>query len=568
MTFLIILCAVVTYKVESVTISGNLFFSEPAIKKIMLTRRPTLFHKGVYVKEVLDGDIAAIKTLYANNGFLDARVDRDVTIDTTRKKVSIRILVDEGRQVFVATITFQGNTLFDSDTLAAIITQKPGSPLDKRKIDLDNYVLTSLYDDRGFANTRITSEYVLTEDRAHVIHRITESEKQYIDRVEFHGLRATDQKMLNRYVTLKSGDVFRFANVLESQRNLYNLGIFKSIRVHTKKALNANYRVVQFIFTEKEPMSVNFRLGYGTQDRIRIGAGFTHINMFGRAWQGTIEGKASFTEYRLNAAVTFPHLFFLPLGYSLGGFFQYKEEVSFTTRSFGAYNEIHYPLLIGRLSVKHEIEHVRTYQTPVDTVPDGLLHGVIFNWARDSRNDPFTPCQGYYVLLGLETSGIILPANTDYLRPTFEFRIFQPVNPLVIGGALKTGYVKEYAPTTSVPLHKRFYCGGTTSVRGFSEWSIGPRDPAGLPLGGTILGEASLECRIPIYNIIGSAVFLDVGNVWSDFNDLPGGIRYGAGVGIRLHTPLGSVRLDYGIKLNRYADESIGTLHFAIGEAF
>lgn len=568
MTLLLILCLSLTYKVGDVIITGNEYFSESAIKKIMLTRKPSLFHKGAYVKGVLEGDITAIKSLYSYNGFLEVIVNYDLSLDSTKKSTVIRIDIEEGKQTFVSSISFRGNTVFATDTLIPIITQKVGYPLNKRAIEFDNYVLTSLYDDRGFANTKVTSDYIIQDEKAHVIHRITEHEKQFVDSIELYGLEITNKAMLNRHIILKPGDVFRYATILKSQRNLYNLGIFKSIRIHTKNASQANHKIVQFTFIEKEPITVNLRLGYGTQDRIRFGIGITHNNISGRAWRGKLEAKISFTEHRINTRITFPNLFFLPFQYSIGGFFQYKEQVSFTTRSFGVYNEIHYPFLGGLLSMRHELEHVRTYVVEVDTIPDDLLHGITFGWTHDGRNDPLTPDQGQYVRLVLETSGIILPAYADYLRPTAEFRTFKLFNPIVVCGAIKTGYVQKFAPSTAVPVQKRFYSGGSTSIRGFSESSIGPQDSTGLPLGGIILCETSCECRVPIYKFFGGVVFMDAGTVWTDFTDVPTGFRYSAGIGLRIKTPLGSIRLDYGIKLNRYADESIGVLHFAIGEAF
>jgi outer membrane protein assembly factor BamA len=128
--------------------------------------------------------------------------------------------------------------------------------------------------------------------------------------------------------------------------------------------------------------------------------------------------------------------------------------------------------------------------------------------------------------------------------------------------------VEAVAPTVNIPVYKRFYCGGTSSVRGYPERGIGPVDENDNPLGGRFLGEISGEVRFPIYRILGGVVFIDGGNIWQDMGEIDTKLRWGVGGGLRLQTFLGSVRLDYGFKLGRQEEESLGVLHFAIGEAF
>ena len=87
-------------------------------------------------------------------------------------------------------------------------------------------------------------------------------------------------------------------------------------------------------------------------------------------------------------------------------------------------------------------------------------------------------------------------------------------------------------------------------------------------MGGRYLGELSAELRFPLYRILGGVVFVDGGNIWQSYDEIPQGLRWGAGAGLRLKSFLGSIRLDYGFKLGRREGESVGSLHFAIGEAF
>lgn len=563
---LLLLCSL-EFKVSNIEITGNEYFSTSALRKVTLTNTPALFRSGTFNSEIFKGDLATLKSYYNSHGFIEAAIEHTIMFDSTAKTVSINIHIVEGIQTFVESTAAEGNILFSDDFLLDNLNLSPGDFFDKRKFESDNYLLTALYDDRGYANATVTSDYLLTESKATIVHTISEGEQQYIDRVEFVGLGKTRSDIALNETRLRGGDVFRYASILKGQRNLYNLGVFKSIRIQTENAEQKNYRVVRYLVSEKDPIRVNVRIGYGTRDYVRFGFGITHLNMLGRAWLGKIEGKVSLAEYRFGANMTVPRIFFIPMRSTIGAFYQYKKEIGFRTRTAGAYYVSYFNLFTGKISARYNVEAIRTYPD-YDTTTSDWLQSITVSWLLDKRNDPLMTRRGYLVNLTNELSGVILPSDINYVRPTIEVRLFRPRGIFVGGISLRLGMIQQVSPTEDVPLYKRFYCGGATSVRGYSEWSIGPHDENENPLGGRYLIESSGEVRFPLYRILGGAIFLDAGNIWQDVDEISTDLRWGAGAGLRLQTPLGSVRLDYGIKLDRQEDESFGVLHFAIGEAF
>ena len=565
---LFLLLTTVEFRVAKIATNGNQYFKEPAIRNIMLTRTPGIFRKGVFNQEIFKGDITAIKNLYKYEGFLEIEVDYELVFDSTDRKVEISIHIDEGNQTFIETIEFRGNVVFSDSILRTKIVAQLNEPFDKRKIELDSYVLTSVYDDIGYADAIVQTDYSIKDYKTQITHTITENERQYLQNIEFYGIKRTQEGILHKEIVFYKGDVFRYANVLKSQRNLYNLGIFKSVKTQIKNADEPNHKIAQFYLNEKKAVHFYFRIGYGTLDYLRLGAGVKHVNLLGRAWRGKVDGKWSFAEYRLNTQLTFPRFIMFPVKYSIGAFFQFKEEIGFKTRSIGGYMTTHFGVLQGTFSTKYEVERIRTYYPDYDSTEDDWLQGITLNWLKDQRDDPLFARTGNYVNILLETSGIIFPSDVDFVKPTFDYRLFRPLIFLVGAISVKIGLVQEITPTLEVPVYKRFYCGGTSSIRGYSEWAIGPKDEMDNPIGGKILTEISSEIRFPIYKILGGILFADGGNVWQEYSDFNGKLRYSIGAGLRLKTPLGSVRLDYGFKLGRQTGESPGVLHFAIGEAF
>lgn len=565
---LLLLIGAGEFRVRMIEIEGNEYFKKSAIKKVMLTRTANLFRKGIFNDDIFKGDIEAIHNLYVYEGFLDAEVAHELHYDSMTYRIDISVTIAEGRQHHTGSIDLIGNAVLHTDELMKKMTLRPGQVFDRRKVDTDNYIIKYSYDDLGYADVEVESDYRTEDYTVHVMHRVTEGAKQYVGQVELLGLERTRTSVVARELRIAGGDLFRYARVLDSQRRLYRLGIFTTIRTRIEDSETAGHKDVQFILTERKRLVVNVRLGYGTRDLVRLGVGATHYNMFGRAWQGRIEGKLSFVEQRVNTQMTFPRSILLPGNLGFGFFFKRLEETGYETQSLGGNISTRLDLRKNEVSAKYEVERVRTYYPTGDSTDTDLLHGVIVGWLRDRRDDPFHTTRGSYVGASLEVNGIILPSDVDYIRPTAQLRLYKPFIGLVFATVFKVGMVTAFAPTVEVPIYRRFYCGGTSSVRGYSERGIGPVDENDNPLGGRFLGEFSAEVRFPIYRFLGGVLFLDGGNIWQSREEINTSMRWGVGGGLRLKSFLGSVRLDYGFKIGPEEDESVGVLHFAIGEAF
>jgi outer membrane protein insertion porin family/translocation and assembly module TamA len=140
-----------------------------------------------------------------------------------------------------------------------------------------------------------------------------------------------------------------------------------------------------------------------------------------------------------------------------------------------------------------------------------------------------------------------------------------------LAGKLRCGGIQPLESTSDVPIFKRFFSGGTDSVRGYPYQKLGPLDSQGNPIGGMGLMEGSMEWRFPIRSPLEGVVFSDFGNVaytierftWAD-------TRYTAGVGLRYLTIVGPLRFDVGYELNPPDPSPFAPyqFHFSIGQAF
>ena len=192
---------------------------------------------------------------------------------------------------------------------------------------------------------------------------------------------------------------------------------------------------------------------------------------------------------------------------------------------------------------------------------------------HDTRDNRFNPTKGWYVTGGAEDAGGVFGGDKDFYKLTGTaayYKLF--FNKFVLELKGRAGLADAYGDSSEVPLYERFYAGGAESIRGYGERRVSPRDPGSNdPVGGEAMLVGNAEVTFPIYEkILKGAFFYDVGNTWRRIEDYGSGeLRSGIGLGIRVKTPLGPVKLDYGYPLSdNYGEEKKGQFYFSITRGF
>jgi outer membrane protein insertion porin family len=193
---------------------------------------------------------------------------------------------------------------------------------------------------------------------------------------------------------------------------------------------------------------------------------------------------------------------------------------------------------------------------------------------NDTRSNILIPLRGSYTQLRVELYGGILGGDHNFSKVIGTWsRYMQPGSRAKLetwAFRLKVGRAFEYSLKDFVPSFDRFYMGGASTIRGYSENSLGPEDTAGAPIGGKVLFLANAEYRSALFGKLGWSMFLDYGNVWLDTKQVSlNSLRLSGGFGLQFFSPLGPIRLDYGRKLLR-GQEGLqgGRLHLSILYAF
>jgi len=372
---------------------------------------------------------------------------------------------------------------------------------------------------------------------------------------------AYDEDFLLRYIKFKQGDPYDPSILLRLQADLSNSGLFEQIDIEPQRALSTNDEVPIYIFLkESKPRKWNFGLGYGTDTGIR--GNVRHNRRVGR--RGHQIAADILASEKIQSLLG---TYIIPLKDPTTEQMAYTARVSNETTDSrdsniaslsGSYTSTHY---VWRrvISLNYEYEDFTVAEQSDQTL---FLYPIV-SWSRTWADDRLNPTHGrrYYLEVLGASDAVLSDATFLQGRATGKWV-------LSLGAKNRLLTRAEFGATMieniiDLPASKRFYAGGDTSIRGYSYEELGPLNPLGEVIGGKYLLVGSAELDHRLSDKWSVAAFYDVGNALNDFDNLSDQIAEGAGVGLRWHSPVGPVRIDFAWALTEPYDGF--RLHLVIG---
>jgi len=584
--------------IARIYIKGNKSFRYGRIIKLIKTRTKWLFNSGIYKKEILDEDMDRITAFYGNEGFLDVKAG--YTVDFLKKnRLNVTINIEEGKKYFVGKVSLNGNTVFsETEILASMKEIKPSKIFSKQRLDEDNSNIRSLYFDKGYIFAEVNQSTSLDPQsgKVDVALSVDEGVVAYIDKIKIKGNIKTKDIVVRRELRMMPGDRFDGAKMRRSRERLKNLGFFEEVSYDVEpsasKAADKRNLIVQV--KESKTGEFSFGGGYSTIDQL---VGFIEVEQKNFDWKNfpTFTGagqdlkvhfEAGSIKQNMYLSFTEPWIFDYPVSFGFDG---YKTEHKRETDVGYGYDEkrLGGDLRLGKEfsdflrgdviysreditisniddNASNELKKERGKNT-VSKIGTGLTYDT-----RDNVNDP---TRGYMINGFLEEAGSFMGGTKDFYR--FTGKASYDI-PLIFNSVLEfrgqTGWVDAYGDSTEVPIYERFFAGGAYTIRGYNERKVGPVDPGSDdPLGGNSMMVGTIEYTFPLIQYIRAATFYDVGNVWSKMGDWgKGDFKSGMGVGVRVKTPIGPIRLDYGYPLSNETgkEKKTGKFYFSMSHGF
>lgn len=566
-------------EVNEVRITGNESIPEERIRGQMLTAPggfTGFFGKDLLKESVLEDDLLAIRALYRSEGFLDVLIrPPDIEVLRDGKRANVTIHIEEGSRSLVGSVAIEGeaeDVSRDAMMLATGVAQGTPVNLEKMKAGADN--LRDLLDRNGYPDARVSYRIEGSDPEKQVTFSVNPGERMRVGTVTLTGNTRTQTRIVDREITVEDGEYMSRADILRTQRNLYRLGVFSSVKVETRDVEGKpGTSDVEIEVREGSPLMTAWGLGYNTRDRTRGSFEIGNNNLFGTRRSASLFLLGSAVEQRAQMNVRDPNLLGNKIETLLTGFWERQVSDSFGERRTGAGVQLSRKMttkvtLFGR----YRLEDVSLFDleiAPEETGEEDIRLGSAGPAvAYDSRNDIIDPRSGGLASLDYQIYTQALGSEAQFGKLFGSASYYKSFGPSTVwASSLRAGIITS----RDIPISERFFAGGDTTIRGFDYDEVGPKDEeTGNPVGGQGLFIFNQELRFPIYKILGGVVFYDSGNVFADPSDYDlGDLRHVLGLGIRVSTPVGPFRIEYGRKLERESrDESLGELFFSIGQPF
>ena len=595
---------------------GNKYFPRETLRERMLLQPAggLLLH-GVFSQTLLNQDIRSIEGLYRTNGFLQVKVNAAVQDDYLGKIGNLRVVIniDEGPQTLVGKLTIQGNSSVPDAILRSLIVATDGQPYSEANVASDQTQVTNYYFNHGFPDVAFQASAKPMRDnptRMDLTYKITEGPQEFVDKILISGLHYTKGFLVDREISVRPGDPISQEDMLESQRRLYDLGIFNAVEMAVQNPDGtATHKNINYQFIEARRYTFTYGLGFEVQTgqpagttapqgntgaSARVSFDVTRLNFRGRDHTITLQTRYGNLQKRVLMSYSAPRWFdFKNLTMSLTAFYDDTFDVrTFEARRLEGSAEIKqsvskattlfYRFTYRRVSIPENSLVIDSNLIPLFSQP--VRVGIpAFTYIRDTRDDPTESHKGAFTTFDAGVASGFFGSQANFSRFLAQNSTYYQFHKKrwVFARSTRVGFEEPFSSTDFIPLPERFFAGGSNSLRAFGINQAGPRDlQTGFPLGGQAIFINNLELRTPplplplVGNDLSAVVFHDMGNVFTSAGDIVDSflrqsqphpaacinlavldcnfnyIAHAVGGGIRYHTPIGPVSFDLGYNLN------------------
>mgnify|MGYP001826005632 FL=1 len=617
-------------KIRQVNIVGNDSFPEEDIRSDFELDTANwlswIRQDDRYSKEALEGDLEKLRSFYMDRGYADFRVDStQVAISPNKKDIFVTIGIHEGDLYSISDVKIVGDMVVPETMLRAMVLAQPGSIFNQQLLTSSAEFMTFRLGEQGYANAEVEPVPVLDHEakEAAITFYVDPKSRVYVRRINFHGVSEVDDEVLRREMRQMESAYLSNQQVERSKVRLQRLPYIEAVEVANTPVPGVPDMVdLDFDLTYRMPGQFSGGIGYSESQKLMLNGSIVHTNFLGTGNRVALEAVSGRYQKFYSLSHTDPYR--TMDGVSRTVSLSYRDITQFTsaasdfsTTSGGLSVNYGYPITEFQtvsFGVSYQRNELLASQSSTQQAQDWVLnngnpfiedsgagfefYGTNFDtfelqlgWTFDSRNRALFANRGMRqsLFLAMAAPG----SDVEYYQARYNFTQYIPIWGRWTGRInAELGISEAMGDTTATPPFKQFYGGGPSSVRGFKESYLGPRDSFGNPYGGNVLVASQLELIIPLpdkwSNQARASLFYDIGNVFNtgevQFTDRLGtpieykpnvdDLRASVGVGVQWLAPLGLFRFSYAYPLNeyrgndRYYGDEVERFQFSIGQAF
>ncbi len=576
---------------------------------------------GTYKEDAFQHDLQAIQAVYLEHGYVNAKVGKpSIQLSPDKRFLYITIQVEEGEQYRIGKVDFTGELLDHRPELEFLLQSRTGDIFQRSRVAHDLFAVGDVYRDLGYAYANVTPMTNLDpkERTLGLVFDVQPGQKVTFERIEISGNSKTRDKVIRRELRIYEGELYGATLIKISKQRVTALGYFETVEITTKKGSADDKIVATVEVKEKSTGTFQIGAGFSSYESFILTGQISQNNFFG--WGQTLSLQVQWSAIRQLGQIQFVEPYFFDTKWTFA-FDLYATDSfysNFSRKAIGGSLTWGYELsgLAWLWPWARHLEDIRifgTYTNEYVKVTSAVQDLLLYNRFRsgttsairlslqwDKRDNRLFPTAGLFLSLSAEYAPPLLApswlfgeAVNLFSRYTVDLRWYKPIaGGLVFRSRFLAGAIFAWDQAHPVPISELYYIGGINTVRGYRLFDIAPRTLVGvapspdaalrtLAIGGNKELVLNFELEYPLLEKLGirGVVFFDMGNAfapgaWTDPN-VSWSLYKSWGFGFRWLSPIGPLRFEWGIPLNRRRDPVTGAwldqpldFQFTIGNFF
>ncbi len=602
-------------KIKQINIVGNNAFDDKTLLgKFELSPSDLLsFYtkNDQYSKQKLSADLENLLSYYLDRGYINFAIEStQVAITPDKKDIYVTINVKEGEVYTLDKVKLAGNLVVPPEELTKLVSVGPGETFSRKNATETSKAIQDRLGNEGyaFANVNMVPEIIEATKTVNMTFAVDPGKRVYVNHINIRGNSTTRDEVLRREMRQMESSWASSSKIERSKVRLERLGYFETVNVETPPVqgtadqIDANYTVV-----EKPSGNLSAGVGYSQVQGIILNANVSQDNVFGSGKRVNLAFNNS--TYTTNYQFGFFNPYFtvdgVSQGYNLGyvkrnagaiNLSNYTTDVANAGTNFGIplnefdilrfdtdlrYTDLKindYTDEFGNNSNAYVSRQIREFIR--DEGNKFLTLGETISWTHDTLNRALFPNKGGQQRASVQ---VIIPgSDLQYYKLAYRHQHYFPISKdftFKLNG--EVAYGDGYGSTKDLPFFENFFAGGTGSVRGYKNNTLGPRDTQenlfagtfieGNPIGGStkVVGNAELFFPVPFLSETKSVrlgTFFDAGMVNNGFSF--NAMRYSTGLSGEWLSPFGALSVSAAVPLNSEPTDQKQSFQFNFGQNF
>ncbi|MGZ5009814.1 MAG: outer membrane protein assembly factor BamA [Methylobacter sp.] len=563
-------------KIKQINIVGNNVFDDETLLRHLELNTSNLLSfytkDDQYSKQKLQADLETLRSYYLDRGYINFSIEStQVAITPDKKDIYVTINVKEGDVYTLEKVKLAGNLVVDPQELIKLVKVGPGEIFSRKNATETSKAISDRLGNDGyaFANVNMVPEINEAKKTVDMTFFVDPGKRVYVRRINMKGNSKTRDEVLRREMRQMESSWASSSKIERSKTRLERLGYFEEVNVETPPVQGTADQIdVNYTVTEKPSGNLSAGIGFSQTQGIILNANVAQDNVFGSGKRVNVafNNSSYMTSYQFGFYNPYFTVDGISQGYNLG----------YTKRNAGQINIANYSTNVMNAGINfgiplNEFDSLRfdfdAKHTELSTTSFSstqiqdfinkqgdtfLTFAPAVGWTHDTLNRAIFPNKGQQQRFSALAT--VPGSDLEYYKVGYKHQLYFPLaRDFTFRLQGEVGYGGGYGKTGTLPFFENYFGGGTGSIRGFKNNTVGPRDSNGFPFGGSskIVGNAEMFFPVPFMpetKSVRLGTFFDAGAINNGFKT--DNLKYSAGVSGEWLSPFGALSVSAALPLN------------------